>query len=75
MHEHMFSRRRLLTSAAGVGLGLAAPSLLRADDPKPPDEPFPKDAKEALQRLTAGNKRFTAGEPVHPPPTGSGARG
>ncbi len=67
MHERMFSRRRLLTSAAGLGLGLAASSVIRADDLKAaPEEPFPKDAKEALQRLAAGNKRFVAGESIHP---------
>ena len=68
MHESMISRRRLLAAAAGAGLGLAASSVIRADDPKPApeDEPFPKDAKEALQRLVAGNKRFVAGESIHP---------
>jgi carbonic anhydrase len=66
MHDHKTTRRRLLASAAGVGLGLAAPPLAWADDPKPrPEEPPPKDAKEALQRLVAGNKRFVAGESAH----------
>ena len=67
MTHRMISRRRLLAAAAGVGLGLAASSVIRADDLKPaPEEPFPKDAKEALQRLVAGNKRFVAGESIHP---------
>jgi carbonic anhydrase len=66
MTDRMFSRRRLLASAAGLGLGLAASSVIRADDAKPPpEESFPKDAKEALQRLAAGNKRFVAEEPMH----------
>jgi carbonic anhydrase len=65
MHDHKTTRRRLLASAAGVGLGLAAPPLARADDPKPKEEPRPKDAMEALQRLVAGNKRFVAGESAH----------
>ncbi len=65
MDSHWISRRRLLRSAAGLGLGLAASSVIRADDPAPPAETFPKDAKEALQRLVAGNKRFVAEEPMH----------
>jgi len=44
---------------------LAAPVFAGAAD-EPADEPSPKDAKEALQRLVAGNKRFVADEPIHP---------
>lgn len=65
MCETKMTRRRLLASAAGVGLGLAAPSLLLADEPKAPDEAFPKSPKEALQRLIEGNKRFVAEQPEH----------
>lgn len=65
MDRLWFSRRRLLASAVGIGLGLAAPAVAPAEDPKPPEEPFPKDAKEALRRLIAGNKRFVAEQPVH----------
>ncbi len=64
MHEHMISRRRLLAAAAGAGLGLVAPAAARARAAQ--DEPFPKDAGEARQRLVAGNKRFVAGESIHP---------
>ncbi len=67
MMNDLISRRRLLASAAGIGLGLAASSVIRADDAKPPpEEPFPKDAKAALQRLVVGNKRFVEDEPIHP---------
>ena len=65
MDRFWLSRRRLLASAVGIGLGLAAPAVTPADDPKPAEEPFPKDAKEALRRLIAGNKRFVAEQPVH----------
>lgn len=66
MDRFWVSRRRLLASAVGIGLGLAAPAVTPADDPKPsPEEPFPKDAKEALRRLIAGNKRFVTEQPEH----------
>ena len=62
----LISRRRLLAAAAGAGLGLAVPAAARGDADEPADEPFPKDAAEAGQRLAAGNKRFVAGESIHP---------
>lgn len=66
MKELLISRRGLLASAAAMGLGLAPSSVLLADNPKsPPKESAPVDAKEALHRLKAGNKRFAAGEPLH----------
>ena len=56
------TRRRLLTSAAGLGAGAALPAALWAVGA---DEPPPRNAAEARQRLIDGNKRFVAGESVH----------
>lgn len=66
MDGNMFSRRRLLVSAASVGLGLTASAVTAArGEGPPPGEAVPKDAKEVLRRLIAGNKRFVAEQPVH----------
>lgn len=59
------TRRSLL---AGVG-ALAALSGLAACAPAeagPESTPAPSTPEEALERLTAGNKRFAAGEAKHP---------
>jgi carbonic anhydrase len=56
------TRRRLLGSAAGLGLGLAVPTALWV---RSADEAVPKNATEARQRLVDGNKRFIAGQSVH----------
>jgi carbonic anhydrase len=65
MESNRFTRRRLLASAAGMWLGLAAPAVFAAAGDAPPDETLPNDPKEALKRLVAGNKRFVDGEPLH----------
>ena len=66
MGDNRISRRRLLGSAAGTWLGLTASGVFAAGGGGPlPEETFPNDPKEALKRLTAGNKRFVAGEPLH----------
>jgi carbonic anhydrase len=62
MDGKRMTRRRVLTSAAGLGAGLALPAALWAGGG---DEPFPKDASEARKRLLAGNQRFAAGESIH----------
>jgi carbonic anhydrase len=62
MSGKWITRRRLLTSAAGLGAGAVVPAALWAGGA---DEPFPKDAAEARQRLLEGNKRFVAGESAH----------
>lgn len=59
MHEHPFTRRRLLASAGIAGLGA---SLYAAE---PTAEPFPKNGAEALARLQAGNARFASGHSRH----------
>ncbi len=64
MESKRFSRRRLLTSAAGVWLGLTAPMAFAADDTAP-GAAAANDPKEALKRLVAGNKRFVDGKPLH----------
>jgi carbonic anhydrase len=56
------TRRRLLTSAAGLGAGLAVPKALWAEVT---DEADPKNASEARLRLLEGNKRFVAGQSIH----------
>jgi carbonic anhydrase len=61
MSDDLISRRSLLASAVGTGLALAAPAAMCA----PPSEAVPKDPKESLERLKAGNKRFVAGESIH----------
>ena len=67
MDRFWLSRRRMLASAVGIGLGLAAPAVTPAEDPtQSPEEPFPKDAKEAQRRLIGGNKRSFAGQSIHP---------
>jgi carbonic anhydrase len=62
MNARPITRRRLLTSTAGLGAGLVAPAGLWAAGA---DEPPPRDAAEARQRLIEGNKRFVAGESIH----------
>jgi len=67
MDRTKMTRRWLLSAAAGLGLGMAVgPALLVAEADQALDEAFPKDAEEARRRLIAGNKRFVAGESVHP---------
>jgi carbonic anhydrase len=56
------TRRRLLTSAAGLGAGVAVPAALWAGGA---EEASPRDAAEARRRLLEGNKRFVAGESIH----------
>jgi carbonic anhydrase len=65
MENNRFTRRRLLGSAAGAWLGLAAPAVLAAGADAPSEEAAPNDPKEALKRLAAGNKRFVDGTPLH----------
>jgi carbonic anhydrase len=62
MAGKLMTRRRLLTSAAGLGAGLTVPAALWAGGA---DEAVPQDAAEAWQRLLEGNKRFVAGESIH----------
>jgi carbonic anhydrase len=62
MNGKLITRRRLLTSAAGLGAGLTVPTALWAGGT---DEVVPKDATEARQRLIEGNKRFVTGESIH----------
>jgi carbonic anhydrase len=62
MDGNSMTRRRLLTSAAGLGAGLAPAVPLWAWSA---DESFPKDAAEARERLLKGNQRFVAGESIH----------
>jgi carbonic anhydrase len=62
MGGKLITRRRLLTSAAGLGAGLTFPAALWAGGA---DEAVPQDAAEAWQRLLQGNKRFVAGESIH----------
>ena len=62
MDGKLMTRRRLLTSAAGLGAGLTVPTALWAGGA---DEAVPQDAAEARQRLLEGNKRFVAGESTH----------
>jgi carbonic anhydrase len=62
MERKLMTRRRLLTSAAGLGAGLTVPTALWAGGA---DEAAPQDATEARQRLLDGNKRFIAGESIH----------
>ncbi len=64
MDGNRFTRRRLLASAGGLWLSLAAPGLFAADAASSADTPS-IDPKEALKRLTAGNKRFVDGEPLN----------
>jgi carbonic anhydrase len=56
------TRRQLVASAAGLGAGLALPGVLWAAGS---DQPSPRNAAEARQRLSDGNKRFAAGESIH----------
>ena len=60
MNETSWSRRQLLASAGVAGLGLP----LCAAEPPVAEAP-PKDGKEALARLKAGNARFAAGKTRH----------
>ena len=62
MGSKKMTRRRLLTSAAGLGAGAALPAALWAAGA---DEPPPRNAAEARLRLIDGNKRFVAGESRH----------
>jgi carbonic anhydrase len=62
MDRELMTRRRLLTSAAGLGAGLALPAAVWAGGA---EEPFPRDAAEARRRLLEGNRRFVAGESLH----------
>jgi carbonic anhydrase len=62
MDGKLMTRRRLLSSAAGLGAGLAVPTALWAGGT---DEAVPRDAAEARQRLLEGNRRFVAGESIH----------
>jgi carbonic anhydrase len=64
MEGNRFTRRRILGSAVGMWLGLAAPAAFAADG-APPEDTLPNDPKEALKRLAAGNKRFVEGAPLH----------
>jgi len=61
------SRRRLLTTACGGLMGIAAPGLvpglaMAKERPKPAD----LSPKDALDLLYAGNSRFSDGKPVAP---------
>jgi carbonic anhydrase len=62
MDGKLITRRRLLTSATGVGGGLMLPAALWAGGT---GEAAPRDAAEARQRLLDGNQRFVAGESIH----------
>jgi carbonic anhydrase len=62
MEENLMTRRRLLTSAVGLGAGLTVPTALWAGGA---DEGVAQDAAEARQRLLEGNKRFVAGVSAH----------
>jgi carbonic anhydrase len=62
MRQKLITRRRVLSAAAGLGTVLGLPDGLWAGGG---DEPFPKDAAEARQRLLQGNERFVAGHSVH----------
>ena len=62
MSRGLMTRRRLLTSVAGLGAGLTVPTALWAGEA---DELVPQDAAEARQQLLEGNKRFVAGDSTH----------
>jgi carbonic anhydrase len=62
MDGKLMTRRRLLTSAAGLGACLTVPEALWAGGV---DETVSQDAAQARQRLLEGNKRFAAGESIH----------
>lgn len=65
MPQTHLPRRSLLAAATGVAVGatgLAGPALAA----RPADEPAPDTPRKALDRLLAGNRRFTAGHPIHP---------
>src|SRR5262249_24599038 len=62
MDKKLITRRRLLTSAAGLAARLTVPTALWAGGA---DEAAPQDPAEARQRLVEGNKRFVAGESIH----------
>lgn len=58
-------RRSLLAGATGLAVGaagLAGPAVAAG----PADGPAPDTPRKALNRLLAGNRRFTAGHPIHP---------
>jgi carbonic anhydrase len=62
MNGKQMTRRRLLTSVAGLGAELTVPTALWAGGA---DEAVPQDASAARQRLLEGNKRFVTGESAH----------
>jgi carbonic anhydrase len=62
MHGKRITRRRLLTSAAGLGAGMTAPAALWAGGG---DESAPQSTAEARQRLLDGNRRFVTGQSIH----------
>jgi carbonic anhydrase len=62
MGSKKMTRRQLVASAAGLSAGLALPGVLWAAGA---DQPSPRNAAEAGQRLIDGNKRFAAGESIH----------
>ena len=61
MESKLITRRSLLQAGALLPLGLAGGSRW-LDQRTPGEEGFPKTAAEALERLRAGNRRFTDGE-------------
>jgi carbonic anhydrase len=60
--DRKLTRRRLLSSAAGLGAALTVPTELWAQKN---DDSVPQDATEARLRLLKGNERFVAGQSVH----------
>jgi carbonic anhydrase len=63
MHGRDFTRRQMLATAGAAGVGFSTPLLARVE-PVPLEE-FPKDGDAALERLKAGNRRFTEGKTRH----------
>jgi carbonic anhydrase len=62
MNNKLITRRRLLSSAAGLSAALTVPTKLWAQKG---EEGFPQGATDAQQRLLKGNERFAAGQSVH----------
>jgi carbonic anhydrase len=72
MGEKPMTRRGLLASAAGLGAAMSLPATLGAAGVQ---QPPPRNAAEARQRLMDGNKRFVAGQSIHGHASGEWRKG
>jgi carbonic anhydrase len=60
------TRRELLLSTGGLGLGMALGITTKIPPSRSIDiEPYPPNADEGLMRLKSGNRRFMEGKPRH----------